>query len=152
MAKEPTVEALLSRFSKEVHSTLYLFLVASIIETNGSASRQEIRDEIARLTDGIIKIEILAHHRLVGRLEKTFHLIERLGRENDPALLRYRLTKERKGGLYSEPLDMSSIRLGRSCQETDVFCVAICPDRTDHRRRAFSGDLDSRVCSHIVRR
>ena len=57
MAQEPTVDVLLNRFRKELQSVFYPFFVVSIIERNDSASRQEIRDELLRLTDGTIKVE-----------------------------------------------------------------------------------------------
>ena len=101
MPKEPTVDVLLSRFSQEIQSVFYPFFVLSIIERNGSASRQEIKDEIFRLTGGTIEYEVTSHNRLIGRLEKTFRLIERLGKERDAALVHYGLTKKGKR-LYSE--------------------------------------------------
>lgn len=112
MVKEPTVEALLNRFREELQSALYPFLVVSIIERNGSASREEIRDEIAKLTDGTVAVAIPSHNRQVGRLSKTFRLIEPSGRENNPSLVRYRLTKKGKR-LYAETLKRVVYPLGK---------------------------------------
>ena len=111
MAKEPTVDTLLNRFSKELRSVFYPFFVVSIIERNGSASRQEIKDEILRLTNGTVKYEVTSHNQLIGRLEKTFKLIEPLGKERDPSLVRYRLTMKGKR-LYSESLKQVIYPLG----------------------------------------
>ncbi|MAV34744.1 MAG: hypothetical protein CMJ59_04725 [Planctomycetaceae bacterium] len=104
MAQEPTVEVLLNRFRNELQSVFYPFFVVSIIERNSSANRQEIKEQIASLTGGTIEMEVASHNRLIGRLEKTFRLIEPSGRESDPSLVRYRLTQKGKR-LYSESLN-----------------------------------------------
>lgn len=74
--KEPTVEVLLSRFEREVNTALLPFVVLSVIERNGSASRQEIRDEIGEVTGGRMDPGEASDDRLMGRMEKTFGLIE----------------------------------------------------------------------------
>jgi len=112
MAQEPTVDVLLNRFRKELQSVFYPFFVVSIIERNDSASRQEIRDELLRLTDGTIKVEITSHNRLIGRLEKTFGLIEPSEKASNLALVRYRLTTKGKR-LYSESLKQVISPLGK---------------------------------------
>ena len=111
MSKVPTAEVLLTRFRQEIQSVLYPFFVLSIIERNGSASRQEIKDEIFRLTGGTIGYEVASHNRLIGRLQKTFRLIEPLGRESDATLVHYRLTEKGKR-LYSESLKQVIYPLG----------------------------------------
>ena len=111
MSKEPTVDGLLNRFREEVASAFYPFLVVSIIERNRSASRQEIREEIFRLTRGTIEFEIPSHNRLIGKLEKTFRLIGPIGKEKDAALVRYRLTEKGKR-LYSQSLQQVIHPLG----------------------------------------
>ena len=111
MSKEPTVDVLLNRFSEEVQSVFYPFFVLSIIERNGSASRQEIKDEIFRLTRGTIELEVTSHNRWIGRLEKTFRLIEPLGKERDPSVVHYGLTEKGKR-LYSEALEQVIYPLG----------------------------------------
>ncbi len=111
MAKEPTVDVLLNRFRAELQSVLYPFLVVSMIEENGSATREEIRNEIAKLTNGTVEVEIPSHNRQVGRLAKTCRLIEPSGRENNPSRVRYRLTKKGKR-LYAETLKRVIYPLG----------------------------------------
>ena len=112
MAEEPTVDVLLDRFRTELQSVLYPFLVVSMIEKNDSATREEIRDEITKLTDETIKVAIPSHNRQVGRLAKTFRLIEPSGKENNPSLVRYRLTKKGKR-LYAETLKRAIYPLGK---------------------------------------
>ena len=111
MPQVPTVDVLLSRFRKEMQSVLYPFFVLSIIERNGSATRKEIKDEIFRLTSGTVVYEDASHDRLIGRLEKTFRLIEPLVKHKDATRMQYSLTKKGKS-LYSESLRQVIYPLG----------------------------------------
>jgi len=103
MPTEPTVDVLLNRFCQEAKAVFYPFLVVSIIERNGSASRQEIADEIFQLSRGAFTSAPASHDRQVSRLEKTFRLIEPVKQEKDRALVQYRLTAKGKR-LYAESI------------------------------------------------
>ena len=94
MPKQPTVDFLLNRFREEIHSALYPFLILSVIEQHGSASRDEIKDEIFQLTGGTIDYDVANHKRLMGRMEKTFRLIEPVGEAQGTDLMHYGLTKK----------------------------------------------------------
>ena len=83
----------------------------SIIERNGSASRQEIKDEIFRLTRGTVEFDGTSHDRHVSRLEKTFGLIEPLRKAKDRARVPYGLTEKGKR-LYSQSLEQVIYPLG----------------------------------------
>lgn len=111
MSQEPTIDALLSRFNKETQSVFYGFFVVSIIERNGTATRQEIWDEIFRLAGGAFTCEPESHNRQISRLEKTFRLIEPVKKEKDLALVEYRLTAKGKR-LYSKSLTNVILPLG----------------------------------------
>jgi hypothetical protein len=103
MRKEPTVAVLLNRFGQELNAVIYPFFIVMIIARNGSATRQEIWDEIFALTHGAFPCELDSHHRQVSRMEKTFQIIEPEQRTRDTASCRYRLT-EKGRRLYSESL------------------------------------------------
>ncbi len=111
MPKEPTVGLLLNRFRNEIKTVLYPFLILSIIQRRGSASRQQIREEISQLTGGTIELETAAHNRLIGRLKKTFGLIEPLGKSQDADAVQYGLTSKGKK-LYADALHQVIYPLG----------------------------------------
>ncbi|TWU51961.1 hypothetical protein [Rubripirellula reticaptiva] len=104
MATEPTVDVLLDRFSQEAMSVFYPFLIVSVVDRNGSASREQIAGEISKLTRGAFSCEPASHNRQVSRLEKTFRLIEPVNNEKNRTLVQYRLTAKGKR-LYAESLE-----------------------------------------------
>ena len=103
MRKEPTAAVLLNRFGQELNRVLYPFFIVMIIARNGSATRQEIWDEIFTLTHGAFPCELDSHSRQMSRMEKTFRLIEPAQRTRDAMAARYRLT-DKGQRLYSESL------------------------------------------------
>ena len=103
MRKVPTAAVLLNRFGQELNKVLYPFFIVMVIARNGSATRQEIWDEIFALTQGAFPCELDSHSRQMSRLEKTFQLIELVQKPRDATVARYRLT-DKGQKLYSESL------------------------------------------------
>jgi hypothetical protein len=103
MRKEPTVKVLLGRFGQDLNRVFYPFFIVMVVARNGSATRQEVWDEIFALTHGAFPCELDSHNRQMSRLEKTFQIIETVQRKKDPTLTRYRLT-EKGRSLYSKSL------------------------------------------------
>ncbi|MGB7326381.1 MAG: hypothetical protein WBD31_16025, partial [Rubripirellula sp.] len=81
----------------------YPFLIVSIIDRNGTASREQIADQIFKRSRGAFSCEPASHDRQVSRLEKTFRLIEPVKKEKNKALVQYRLTAKGKR-LYAKSL------------------------------------------------
>ena len=91
------------RFRNELQSVLSPFLLLSLIEELGNASRQELQDELMLRSGGSLEIATASHQRWMGRMEKTFRVIEPIGKSKDRAVVRYRLTRKGKQ-LYTTSL------------------------------------------------
>ena len=103
MSAAPTNKQLRDRFRNELQSVLYPFLLLSLIAELGSASRQELQDELMLRSDGTLEITTASHQRWMGRMDKTFRVIEPIGKSKDRAVVRYRLTRKGKQ-LYTTSL------------------------------------------------
>lgn len=103
MRTEPTATVLLNRFGQDLNRVFYPFFIVAVIARDGTATRQEIWDEIFRLTHGAFPCELSSHNRQMSRMEKTFRLIEPVQKPRDATTVRYRLTDKGKK-LYLESL------------------------------------------------
>ena len=103
MPAAPSNKQLQDRFRNELQSVLYTFLLLSLIEELGNASRQELQDELMLRSGGALEIATASHQRWMGRMEKTFRVIEPIGKSKDRAVVRYRLTRKGKQ-LYTTSL------------------------------------------------
>ena len=92
MPTEPTLDVLLSRFRSELHALLYPYLIVVVIAKDGSATRQQVQDGIFRLTDGTVAVAEASHNRHIGRLCKTFGVIESVGSAKAAEKQLYQLT------------------------------------------------------------
>lgn len=101
MRGETSVAGLLDRFHQDLNQVMYPFLIASVIARNGAATSEEIAEQIFALTEGTFACEPASHRRQIGRMDKTFGLIESSGRKKSAAEVKYRLT-EKGERLYSE--------------------------------------------------
>lgn len=95
---QPTVDDLLKRFEDEVRADFYPLLVMAIIYRLDNPSRSEIGAELSRLGDGKFSHTPASLKQLVGRMDKTFGLIDCVG--GDPEDRRYRIN--RKGATLYE--------------------------------------------------
>ena len=96
MPAAPSNKQLQDRFRNELQSVLYPFLLLSLIEELGNASRQELQDELMLRSGGALEIATASHQRWMGRMEKTFRVIEPIGKSKDRAVVRYRLPRKGK--------------------------------------------------------
>ena len=100
MPAAPSNKQLQDRFRNELQSVLSPFLLLSLIEELGNASRQELQDELMLRSGGTLEIATASHQR---RMEKTFRVIEPIRKSKDRAVVRYRLTRKGKQ-LYTTSL------------------------------------------------
>jgi hypothetical protein len=103
MRKEPTVGVLLDRFGDELNRVFYPFFIVCIIARDGSATRQEIWEEILEATHGAFPCELESHNRQMSRMEQTFGLIEPTHRKKDTTPVAYQLTAKGQR-MYSDSL------------------------------------------------
>lgn len=78
-ASQPTVEALLDRMGGALSDQLFPFVVVSIIQRTGTATRDQIAAGLEAAAGGKLDFSARSQAHLLGRLEKTFGLIARAG-------------------------------------------------------------------------
>lgn len=93
MAKpQPTVERLVERFAGEVDSAFYPFIVMLVIQRLENPSLSEIRQGVAKLAAGKYIQSEASDKQLLGRMDKTFGLIDCVG--GAPEDRRYRVNRK----------------------------------------------------------
>ncbi len=89
---QPSVDTLLTRFDDEVDAAFYPFLVLQLIEQQSNPAFSEIRQAIAALSEGKYVRSEASDKQLIGRMDKTFGLIDCVGGETGDR--RFRLNKK----------------------------------------------------------
>ena len=90
--QQPTVEDLLARFLNETNATFYAFIMITVIRRLGQPSISEIRREIEQLAEGRFIHSLASDKQLIGRMDKTFGLIDCVGGDVDDR--RFRLNQK----------------------------------------------------------